>query len=84
MFIFEEKFKKGDYIINHTCGDIAVYDKMDKHGYIHFKYYYSNMFHHLKDVEKYTLQVNYQKMFELCNDEEKIKFNEIIKKHEKK
>lgn len=74
----KEKFKKGDYIINRTCGDIAVYQKMDDRGYMHFSYYYGNMFHHLKDVKAYTLQIHYQKMFDLCNDEEKQRMVDII------
>lgn len=28
MIVCEEKFKKGDYIINRECGDMGVYDKL--------------------------------------------------------
>lgn len=80
MIVFEEKFKKGDYIINRHCGDMAIYDKTDKNGYMHFKYYYGAMLHSFHDIKKYTMQINYQKFYELCNDEEKLKFDEIIKK----
>lgn len=79
MFVFEEKFKRGDYIINRKCGDIAVYDKCDSKGYMHFKYYYGKMFDVLKDCTKWNLQVNYQKFYDVCNDEEKAKLDEIIK-----
>jgi hypothetical protein len=39
------------------------------------------MFNELKDVKNklYDLQVNYQKFFELCTDEEKKKLDDIIK-----
>ena len=41
------------------------------------------MLNQLKDVKNlnYDLQVNYQKFFELCNDEEKKKLDEIIKEN---
>lgn len=79
MFVFEEKFKKGDYIINRRCGDMAVYDKCDSKGYMYFKYYYGKMFGVLKDCSKWSLQVNYQKFYEICTKEEKEKMDEIIK-----
>jgi hypothetical protein len=39
------------------------------------------MFNELKDVKNklYDLQVDYQKFYELCNEEEKKKMDEIIK-----
>jgi hypothetical protein len=39
------------------------------------------MFHELKNVsdKSYDLQVNYQKFFDLCTEEEKKKLDEIIK-----
>lgn len=60
MIVCEEKFKKGDYIINRKCGDMGVYDKCDNKGYMHFKYYYGKMFNVLKDCEKWNLQLNYR------------------------
>lgn len=54
MIVCEEKFKKGDYIINRSCGDMGVYDKCDNKGYMHFKYYYGKMFNVLKDCENGT------------------------------
>lgn len=79
MIIFKEKFKKGDYIINRKCGDIAVYDKCDDKGYMHFKHYYGDMFKKLKDCKVYTMQINYQKFYDLCNEEEINKMNELVK-----
>lgn len=86
MFIFTENFKHGDYIIGHSSGDMAVYDKTDEKGYIHFKYYYSGMFKELKSDEeckKYILHISYQKFFVLCNDKEKNKMDNLIKKRKK-
>lgn len=80
MIKFEEKFKKGDIIICHGCKDIAVYDKTDKKGYMHFKEYYDRMFDRMKDVKRYTLQVNYQKMWNLCTQEEVQRFEDIKKR----
>ena len=44
--------------------------------------YYGNMFKQLKDVKdkNYDLQINYQKFYELCDENEKKKLDEIIKK----
>ncbi len=77
----EPIFKKGDYIINHTSGDMAIIDSVTPKNYYHFKAYYSSMFNELKDVKNklYDLQVNYQKFFDLCTDEEKKKLDDIIK-----
>lgn len=80
MFVFEEKFKNGDYIINKKCGDMAVYDKCDSKGYMRFKHYYGKMFNVLKDCSKWNLQVDYQKFYEICTEEEKEKMDEIIDK----
>lgn len=79
MFVFKEKFEEGDYIINRSCGDMAVYDKCDSKGYMYFKYYYVKMFGTLKDCSKWNLQVDYQKFYEKCTDAEKEKMDEIIK-----
>lgn len=77
----EPKFNKGDYIISHSSGDMGIVKGITKKGYYQFKAYYDAMFNDLKDVKNlnYDLQVNYQKFFELCTDEEKKKFDEIIK-----
>jgi len=78
----EAIFKKGDYIINHSSGDLAIVKGVTKKNYYQFEVYYDNMFEELKNLKdnKYELQVNYQKFFELCNEEEKNKLNEIIEK----
>ena len=78
----EAIFKPGDYIINRASGDIAIIDKITKKNYYHFKEYYGSMFHELKDTKNplYDLQVDYQKLFDLCTDEEKKAFDELINK----
>ena len=78
--MIEPKFKPKDYIINRTAGDMAIIKGISKKGYYQFEAYYSFMFKELKDVKNYDLQVNYQKFFDLCNDEEKKTLDEIIKK----
>ena len=81
MIVVEPKFNKGDYIINHSSKDMAIVKGITKKGYYQFEEYYGGMFKQLKDLKKmpFELQVNYQKFFELCNDEEKKKLDEIIK-----
>lgn len=78
--MIEPLFKKGDWIINRSCGDIAIVKGVTKKNYYQFEEYYGEMFHELKDLKNhpYMLQVNYQKFFELCNDEEKRKLENII------
>jgi hypothetical protein len=80
--MIEPKFQKGDYIINRTCGDMAIVKGVTKKGYYQFEAYYGNMFKQLKDVKdkNYDLQINYQKFYELCDENEKKKLDEIIKK----
>jgi hypothetical protein len=77
----EPIFKPGDYITNRTSGDLAIVDKVTPKNYYRFKVYYGNMFHELKDVKNkyFELQVNYQKFYDQCNEEEKKKLDEIIK-----
>ena len=77
----EPKFKPGDYIINRTSGDMAIIHSITPKNYYHFNVYYGNMFREFKDVKNklYDLQVNYQKFYDLCNDEEKKKLDELIK-----
>ena len=80
--MIEPKFQKGDYIINRTCGDMAIVKGVTKKGYYQFDAYYGGMFKQLKDVKdkNYDLQINYQKFYELCDENEKKKLDEIIKK----
>lgn len=77
----EALFKKGDYIINRSSGDIAIIKGVTKKGYYQFEAYYGAMFNELKDVKNgnYDLQVNYQKFFELCNEEERKMLDDVIK-----
>ena len=83
MIIIEPKFKSGDYVINRFAGDIGIIDKITKKGYYHFKAYYGDMFHELRDAKNplNDLQVNYQKFWDLCSEEEKKKkMDDIITK----
>ena len=82
--MIEPKFNKNDYIISHSSGDMGIIKGITKKGYYQFKIYYDAMLNQLKDVKNlnYDLQVNYQKFFELCNDEEKKKLDEIIKERQ--
>jgi hypothetical protein len=77
----EPIFKSGDYIINRNSGDMAIIDKVTPKNYYHFKAYYGNMFKELKNVKdnNYDLQVNYQKFYDFCNEDEKKRFDKIIK-----
>jgi hypothetical protein len=75
--MIEPKFKKGDYIINHNSGDIAVVKEITKKGYYQFYHYYGGMLKELKD-KGHSLQVNYQKFFDLCTEEEKNMMDNII------
>jgi hypothetical protein len=80
--MIEPKFQKGDYIINRTCGDMAIVKGITKKGYYQFEAYYGGMFKKLKDVKdnNYDLKINYQKFYDLCDENEKNKLDEIIKK----
>jgi hypothetical protein len=77
----EPIFKKGDYIINRNAGDMAIVKGVTKKNYYQFDAYYGAMFDTLKDVKNlnYDLQVNYQKFYDLCTEEEKKKLDDIIK-----
>lgn len=85
MIEIKPKFEKGDYIINHNSMDMAIVKGVTKKGYYTFSEYYCAMFDELKDLKKYTyeLQINYQKFFELCNDDEKKKFDDMVKEKKK-
>ena len=76
----EPIFRKGEYIISDASGDMAVVSSVDKKNYYHFSSYYSGMFRSLKDLKAapYTLQVNYQKFFRPCTEEEKAVMDKII------
>ncbi len=82
----EAIFKSGDYIINRTSGDMGIVKGVTKKGYYQFKAYYGSMFKELKDVssKNFDLQINYQKFYDLCNEEEKKKFDSIIEENKKK
>lgn len=77
----EAIFNPGDYIINKAAGDLAIIDKITKKGYYHFKEYYSSMFEEFRDSKNALndLQINYQKFWNLCTEEEKKKMDELIK-----
>jgi hypothetical protein len=81
----EPKFAKGDYIINRKNSfensDIAIVKGVTKKGYYQFSALYGGMFHEFKDVsdKNYDLQINYQKFYDLCTDEEKEKFDALLK-----
>ena len=77
----EPKFKPQDYIINRVSSDMAIVKGITKKNYYQFEAYYSAMFDELKDVKNlnYDLQVDYQKFFDLCNEKEKTKLDNIIK-----
>jgi hypothetical protein len=76
--MLEPKFKEGDYIINRKSHDMAIVKCLSKKGYYQFKAFYGGMFKELKDVDAYELQINYQKFYELCTEEEKKKLDKII------
>lgn len=75
-------FNEGDFIISHSSGDMAVFDKIDKKGYVHFKKYYGAMFEDMKG-DDYIFHMNFLKFFELCNEEEKNNFTKILEDEKK-
>jgi hypothetical protein len=85
--MIEPLFKKGDYIINRKNtienSDMGIVKGITKKGYYQFSAFYGGMFHELKDAvdKNYDLQINYQKFYDLCNDNEKKKLDDIIKKN---
>lgn len=83
--VVNPKFKNGDYIINRTCGDMAVVKGVTQKGYYTFLHYYNNMSKVMKNLDKYTyeLQVNYEKFFDYCTDDEKKDLDEKIIKVDK-
>ena len=79
--MIEPKFQKGDYIINRTSMDMGIVKGITKKGYYQFSAFYSSMFNDLKDVKNlnYDLQINYQKFYDICTEDEKKKLDDIIK-----
>ena len=79
--MIEPKFQKGDYIINRSANDFAIVKGITKKGYYQFSTYYEGMFERFKDLDRYAyeLQMNYQKFWDFCNNEEKEKLNDLIK-----
>ena len=77
VIITDNRFKEGDFIISHASGDMGVFNKIDKKGYVHFKKYYDSMFESIKGDE-YNFHMNFLKFFELCNEEEIKQFKEIL------
>ena len=77
----EAKFDKGDYIVNRWANNYAIVDSVTKKGYYHFKAYYDESYDELRDTKDKMsdLQVNYQKFWDFCTDEEKEKLDKIIK-----
>lgn len=59
---------------------MAVVSNIDKKGYYHFKHFYGVMFEDFKDTNTFTLQVNYDKFYELMDENEINEFNKIIQK----
>lgn len=80
--MIEPKFNPGDYITNRHAGDIAIVDKITKKGYYHFKTYLEGFDNELRDAKDSLndLQINYQKFWDLCTEEEKKKLDDVIKK----
>lgn len=78
----EPIFQKGDYIINRDAGDIGIVKSVSKKNYYQFSEFYGGMFDELKDLSiyPYELQVNYQKFFDLCTEEERGRMDSIIAK----
>ena len=79
--MIDPKFGPGDYITNRYAGDIAIVDSITKKGYYHFKAYLRGFSGELKDVKNKLndLQINYQKFWDLCTEDEKRKLDETIK-----
>ena len=80
----ECKFNVGDYIIHRTVGDMMVLKKVDEKGYMHFSYYYCNWDKGMVNRNgNNTMQVNYQKFLDLCNDDEKALMDKYIEEYKK-
>ena len=79
--MIEPKFNKDDYIVNRSSGDIGIVKGISKKGYYQFKAFYNGMTKDLKDLNEYNyeLQVNYQKFWEPCNEDERKIIDNAIK-----
>lgn len=79
--MIEPKFTTNDYIINRSAGDMAIVHSITPKGYYRFKVYYSKAFDTFKDTKNKLndLQINYQKFWDFCNDEEKKNLDDIVK-----
>lgn len=82
----EPIFNPGDYIINRKekseNSDIGIVKGITKKGYYTFSHFYGGMFKQLKG-SGYELQVNYQKFYDLCTEDEKREFDKIINEQSK-
>lgn len=76
--MIEPIFKKDDYIINRNSNDMGIVKGITKKGYYQFKEFVGGMFGELKG-NNYELQINYQKFYDPCTEEEKKKLDDIIK-----
>ena len=79
--MIEPKFKKGDYVINRFCGDIAIIKGYTKNIYYTFDAYYSGMLHKFKNVKdkNQIMMFHYQTAFDLCNEDERKELDKLIK-----
>lgn len=81
----ECKFKQGDYIINRAVGDMMVLKKVDEKNYMHFAYYYSTWDKGMIQRNgNNTMQVDYQKFLDWCNEDEKSLMDKYIKEDKEK
>ena len=78
IFPYADKFANGDRIISRSSGDMGIFDRIDKRGYVHFKQYVGGMFHKPKDVKDFTLQSNYMRLYELCSKDEEKELERIL------
>lgn len=78
----EAIFNANDYIVNRSSGDMAIVDKVTPKGYYRFKAYYSAMFDNMRDVKNKMndMQVNYQKFFDKCTDDERKELDDILRR----
>jgi len=79
--MIEPKFKKDDYIINRKGKVMGIVSKLDDKGYYHFKMCYGKVFDRFYDVKTEFLQINYQKFFDFCTDEERKTVDELLKRY---
>ena len=78
----DPKFVKGDYIISRDgSGDLAIVKGISNKNYYQFKEYYDSMLGEFKDLKNsnYELQVNYQKFWDICTQDEHDRFDKLLK-----